>query len=197
MLNKKHFSAIILFAISMTSTVASAQVYVDVAAGSGQWSKSNCGAIVKCTNGTAFKLTGGYTLDKNFSLEASAFTRGNEMAYRDYRDNRPVYVTYAKGRMNGVSLAGVFNYEFNERFSGFTKLGIASLRYKGHWDGITNSLGEASYEHSSTHLLLGAGVKYKLNDNVSLTLALDQFRLKSNLHRPAARVFTVGAQYSF
>ena len=112
MLNKKHLPAIILFAISMTSTAASAQVYVDAAVGSGQWIKSNCIANIKCTSSTAFKLTGGYTLDKNFSLEASAFTRGHEMAYRV---NGPVFETYAKGRTNGVSLAGVFNYEFNER----------------------------------------------------------------------------------
>lgn len=194
MLNKKCLPAIVLLAISMTSAAASAQVYVDAAVGSGQWSKRNCIANLKCTSGTAFKLTGGYTLDKNFSLEASTFTLGEETV----RDTSPEYQTYSKGRTNGVSLAGVFNYEFNERFSGFTKLGIASLsgNGKGHWSDGTFR-GGTSWEHKSTNLLLGAGVKYKLNDNVSLTLGLDQFRLKSNLQKPVARAFTVGAQYSF
>lgn len=194
MLNKKNFPMIFLLAISMISTAASAQVYVEAAVGSGQWSKSNCIANIKCTDGTAFKLTGGYTLDKNFSLEASAFTLGNHTS----KDTASEYQFYAKGRTNGVSLAGVYNYEFNEVFTGYTKLGIASLRGNGkaHWSDST-SRGDSWWEHESTNLLLGAGVKYKLNDNVSLTLALDQFRLKSNLQKPAARAVTVGAQYRF
>lgn len=194
MLSKKLLPAFVLMAISITSTAAQAQVYVDAAVGSGQRSRSSCAGEVKCTwtAGTALKLTGGYALNKDFSLEASLFTLGNE----SYKLSSPYQQYFAKGKTNGVSLAGVFNYEFNETLSGFTKLGIASLRYNGHWTDSTSHT-EKSYEHSDTHLLLGAGIKYKLNENVSLTLGLDQYRIKSNIQKPAARTVSLGAQYRF
>jgi OOP family OmpA-OmpF porin len=195
MLNKKCLPAIALLAMSMMSAAASAQVYVDAAVGSGQWSKwgKNCAGGAKCTSGTAVKLTGGYTLDKNFALEASVFTLGNH----SNKFVSPTFSQTSEGKTNGVSLAGVFNYEFNEGFSGFAKIGIASLRSKDHWTNSAN-LGKTLFsEDTSTHLMLGAGLKYKLNDKVSLTVELDQFRLKSNLQKPVARTFTVGAQYAF
>lgn len=194
MLSQKLLPAFVLLAISMTSTAAHAQVYVEGAVGSGQRSRSSCAGDVKCTwtSNTALKLTGGYALNKDFSLEASLFTLGNET----YKLTSPFQQYVANGKTNGASLAGVFNYEFNEKFSGYTKLGIASLRYNGRWTDSTVA-GEGSFVHSDTHLLLGAGLKYKLNENVSLTLGLDQYRLKSNVQKPAARTVTLGAQYRF
>jgi opacity protein-like surface antigen len=193
MLNKKCLPAIALLAMSMVSAAASAQVYVDASIGSGKWTK-NCAGEVKCTSGTAVKFTGGYTLDKNFALEASVFTLGNHST----KLVTPTIFHMTEGRTNGVSLAGVFNYEFSEGFSGFAKLGIASLREKDHWTNNRIDPGMVTFsETSSTHLMLGAGLKYKLNDKVSLTLELDQFRLKSNYQKPAARALTVGAQYAF
>jgi len=192
MLNKKYLPAIALLAMSMMSAAASAQVYVDASVGSGHWSR-NCAGAVTCTSGTAVKLTGGYTLDKNFALEASVFTLGNHTT----KSTAPIFQQNSEGRTNGVFFAGVFNYEFSQGLSGFAKLGVASLRSKDHWTNSAN-LGKTSFSaDSTTNLMLGAGLKYKLNDKVSLSLELDQFRLKSHLQQSAARTFTVGAQYAF
>jgi OOP family OmpA-OmpF porin len=192
MLNKKCLPVIALLAISMMSAAASAQVYVDAAVGSGHWSR-NCAGAVTCTSGTAVKLTGGYTLDKNFALEASVFTLGSHTT----KSASAISQQNSEGKTNGVSFAGVFNYEFNQEFSGFAKLGIASLRSKDNWTNSSN-LGKTSFSaDSTTNLMLGAGLKYKLNDKVSLTLELDQYRLKSHIQQSAARTFTVGAKYAF
>ncbi|MFZ6818401.1 outer membrane beta-barrel protein [Undibacterium sp. Ji22W] len=192
--NRKTLAGLFVVATSLMSGAASAQGYVGVAVGSTKWS-SVCWGENRCSSGTTTKLTAGYTLDKNFAIEGSIYSLGNysnQLTASNFSQS-------VKGKGNGVSFAGVFNYEFSQDFSGFAKLGIASMHRDVAWNTASASSTPviASEVRNSTQAVLGLGVKYKLNDRVSLTLELEQYRSRYNLNKPEVRTVTTGVQFAF
>lgn len=194
MWNKKTLAGLAFVATTVISGVASAQSYVGVAVGNTKWS-SMCWGENRCSAGTTTKLTAGYALDKNFGIEASVYSLGN---YSTQFTN-PIFSQSSKGKGNGVSVAGVFNYQFSTDFSGFAKLGIATMHTDGTWSNtVENSTPIlASEGRNSTQAVLGLGVKYKLNDKLSLSLELEQYRSRYNLNNPEVRTVATGLQYAF
>jgi len=121
---KNKIRVVAAIAALTLSGFASAQAYLGSSVGQAKW-KDDCKGSVNCdTSGNSYKLFGGYNLDNNFAVEASYFSLGNISA--DFNQKNVTANSKIKGK--GFELAGLYKYDFNNEFSAFAKLGIASTK---------------------------------------------------------------------
>ena len=191
MLKNKVLVTVLALAGVTLSAAASAQVYVGGTVGSSKWN-DDCKYTVKCdTTSTAYKLLGGYALDKNFALEASYFSLGKISATSKVGGiNSSVQV---KG--TGFELAGVVNHSFTDKFGGFAKLGFA--RVTADSNGNVPGVVRLSNDTTSTQPVIGLGLTFQLSDNLALRGEFEQRRLKLGSDKESVRNFSVGLQYAF
>lgn len=197
MQSKNFYSNLIGFELLASSVTASAQVYVGGGLGQAK-PKSHCFSETSCNQSdSAFKLIGGYTIDKNFAIELNYFDFGSQ--HFSYSADQMSTNLDLKSR--ALSLSGLLNYSFTDKFGGFVKAGIAqvksedSLVIKGNGGVVTDYSGHTTFK--DPHVQLGVGLTYKISDRFSLRAEFEQFRLKSRVQRTAFQTVTVGAQYAF
>jgi OOP family OmpA-OmpF porin len=194
MFKTKSLVSIFALASAMLSTSASAQFYAGGSVGSNV-SNEPCFFYSNCTkSNTGYKLFTGYDFNKQFAIEASYLQLGK--AASSFTDG--TIFRNQSLQTSGISLAGVMNHDFTDNFTGFVKLGLASLK---ETDKVKYSSPSTNFNGSSdwtnTNVMFGAGVKYKVNDKVSLRLEFEQYRDKSNVRRNNAQQISAGVQYGF
>lgn len=130
---------------------------------------------------TGAKVYGGYQIDQNWAVEGG-------YTWFDKQDfNRSGVRGDVKSENSYI--AGKYTYAFNDRFSGFAKLGVAYTERK-----LRSNVG--GYNDNDTGLYGGLGVQYKLNQNVSLIGEYERYGKDKELGAKAD-VYTVGVQYDF
>ncbi|WMW80139.1 outer membrane beta-barrel protein [Undibacterium cyanobacteriorum] len=189
MLKKNIFAAVFAVACAMISAQASAQSYLGGTVGRTKWSV-DCTGTNPCSTGAAgFKLYGGYEFNQTFALEGG-YVYLNEVSFN---------ISNLKATFNGrgFDLAGVFKTPEMNRFRGFGKVGAAFM--KGE---LIASVGGAqgSDNNYSTQPLVGFGVLYSVDKNLSLRAEFDHRRVKASGYPDTTsnvNMFSVGLQSSF
>ncbi|MBC3919331.1 outer membrane beta-barrel protein [Undibacterium sp. CY18W] len=190
MLIKKISIIVCATAGMLASSFASAQVYFGGSVG--QSDKGNyCSNSTTCdSKATSYKVFGGYNIDKNFAVESSYFSAGKTSI------NSGLALGRSEQKKTGFSLAGVYNYEFNEAFSGFGKLGFARLKTDSFYD--TSGLPPTNYSYTENHALYGLGLAYKINANLSVRAELEVYNPKTFSNRgTSVSNLSAGLQYNF
>lgn len=149
---KKIAFAILLTAFSVPPAIATG-LYAGAKFGSVSYGYSN----VTNSSQAGFGLLGGYLFNPNFALEI------------EYDDLGGFDST--TGNINGssVGVSGVGYFPFNQQFSIFGKLGIASTTLKD-----TPKPGySGSFTYGNTGITLGFGGQYDASRQVGLRLGID------------------------
>jgi OOP family OmpA-OmpF porin len=132
------------------------------------------------------KIFGGYELDQRWGVEAG---------YTDFRSSDFNYTqagVAGRGSSDGYGtyIAAKMNAPINDQFSAYGKLGVAYSKRS-----LSTNTG-LNYDNHDTGVYAGAGVEYKLNQNVALNAEYERYG-KTKDFGAKADVWTVGVKYSF
>ncbi len=189
MLKKNIFAAAFTVACALISAQASAQSFLGGTVGRAKWNVDCTGADSCSTGAAGFKLYGGYEYNSTFSVE------GGYVYLNEVSANVGALKATFNGR--GFDLAGVFKTPEANKFRGFGKIGAAFM--KGELVASVGAVG-ASDNNYSTQALVGFGVLYAIDKNVSLRAELDHRRVKVSGFNDTTfnvNMFSVGIQSSF
>ena len=115
MLIKKISIILCATAGMLVSSFGSAQTYLGGSVGQND-TNYNCNYSTTCdSKATSFKVFGGYDINKNFAVESSYFSSGKTSVNAGLLGGVEIKKT-------GLSLAGLYKYEFNEALAGFARL---------------------------------------------------------------------------
>ena len=196
-MSKKSILSVLVFSAALFSTSAFAQgVYIAGSAGLGMAAsslKTDNDAVLKAkgysnlntsvTNGTAMDGTLGYSFSPNFAAEVGYFNSGT-LAYSG---------TYTGGtvksdiKVTGFRLAVVGIAPLSEQFSIFGKLGYGMYTTE---NALTIGGASTTTSENKNSIGYGAGVMYKLVDNISLKASYEM--IASDVS-----AFLVGVQIKF
>ncbi|PXX39942.1 outer membrane beta-barrel protein [Undibacterium pigrum] len=174
----------------LASSFASAQAYLGGSVGQND-TANYCNYSTTCdSKSTSFKVFGGYNIDKHFAVESSYFSSGKTSI------NSGLALGHSEQKKTGLSLAGVYNHEFTEVFSGFAKLGIARLKTETSYD--TSGLPGYTASYSRNNALYGVGVSYKINPNLAVRAEFEKYNPHtfSNGGTSSSNL-SAGLQYNF
>ena len=138
--------------------------------------------------GAAFGLRAGYQFDKNWAVEGG-YTRFA---------NTKLTVTglplTATATLNVFDIVGKGTYDFNNGVGIYAKAGIAFLRSSAsaNFAGNTFNLGR----ENATRPTAGVGVKYDINQNVSVDFGINRIFKGGKLDRNAD-TYMFGVTYNF
>ncbi|MBR7801338.1 outer membrane beta-barrel protein [Undibacterium fentianense] len=192
MFKNKVFLSLMLIAGLTVGATASAQVYVAGTTGIAKWNSDCDKGGAKCDTSTnAFKLTGGYNVDKNFALEASYFSLGKLSASATIANT----TASAEAKATGFELAGVLKHQLADGLDGFAKLGIA--RVTADTSASLPNVFSMSADTKSTQPVLGLGVTYALTKDIALRAEVESRRVKIGEEKNTVTGFSVGAQFHF
>ena len=192
MLKKKLFASMMFVVGLAMAATASAQVYVAGTVGQAKWNSDCNQSGVSCDKtGNAYKLIGGYNIDKSFALEASYFSLGKLKANASVAGVKG----YAEAKGTGFELAGVLKRDFTEEFSGFAKLGIA--RVSVDTTATVPAILQFADNTHSTQPVIGLGLTYKVSKEIALRGEIETRRVKIGDEKNSVNNFSVGVQYSF
>jgi OOP family OmpA-OmpF porin len=185
-------------ALALASTAGTAQAkdadpwYAGVDLGAGRVN-IDCSGTTSCDKtGTTSRLTIGKRLNETFSLEGS---------YVDFRGvkasvNQPPFGTISgKFKSTGFEVAGLAHTPEMNGFSGYAKLGVASMKTTGSVS--IPGVGGESVSQRKTTPVVGVGVNYKLSPQLALTAGYDWRRLSLEGEKETAHGLTAGARFSF
>ena len=140
--------------------------YVGLSIGQAQWKDACNGSPISCDDkDTAWRLFGGYMVNRNF---------GVELGYADLGK------ATANGTLSGVSvdasleatawdLSAIGALPFGNNFSVFGRLGVYRANTKAHATGTLGGLSAtASGEDNNNDLTFGVGLTYEFTRNLGL-----------------------------
>ena len=127
---------------------------------------------------TAFKILGGYQINKHF---------GVELGYTDFGKAEQGGITF-KG--NAIELVGVGTLPINDKFAVFGKLGFA----KG--DGEASN-GVVTVSDDSVEVTYGIGVKYNITPVFAVTAEYQKYPDFANSSDTDVSVMSIGVLYRF
>jgi OOP family OmpA-OmpF porin len=136
---------------------------------------------------TAFKLFAGKQLNRFFSVEAGIFNLGTHSFNTNSTTNGSAGGTAgANMRYRGATLDLITQVPFTERFSAYTRLGVAYTIAKTDYTG-NRSVFLADNEEKTAGAHVGLGMEYKFSEALAMrgeyerTRADDGIRTKANL----------------
>lgn len=196
MLKKNLLVSLLAFAgllagVSASAQTSTSQMYVGATVGQAKWN-DDCKGTTSCdTTSNAYKLVGGYNVDKNFALEASYFSLGKISA-----TVKSGSVTgYADGKATGFELAGVVKHNFTDEFGGFAKMGLARVSATANAN-VPGVLSETQ-DTTSTQPVFGLGLTYNMTKELAVRTEFESRRVKLGSDKDRVNNFSVGMQYSF
>ncbi|AMC36668.1 porin [Janthinobacterium sp. B9-8] len=182
---KKNILASLVLSTLIASPVFAEGFYIGADLGS-----SNMSADVNNQNldknNTAWGINGGY----KFSPYLAA-----ELGYRDFGKAEENYygIASASLKAKAVQASVLASYPFNDAFSVFGRLGLASIKLTA--EAKSDLIGySTSSEETETKGLFGIGAQYAFNKNLSLRAEYNQYAKIEDLK---LSTFTIGANYSF
>ncbi|MBY0446162.1 MAG: porin [Burkholderiales bacterium] len=182
---KKNILASLVLSTLIASPVFAEGFYIGADVGSSKMSADvNNNSLDK--NNTAWGINGGY----KFSPYLAA-----ELGYRDFGKTEENYygVVNASVKANAVQASVLASYPFNDAFSVFGRLGVASIKLTAEVNADVVAYSE-SREETETKALFGIGAQYAFNKNFSLRAEYNQY---AKIEDVKLSTFTVGANYSF
>ncbi len=111
---------------------------------------------------TEYGLLGGYSFNQNFAGEVAYTNFGS----KDYSGLLTV-------KSNGFSVSGVGSYPFNDMFSVFAKIGLASTELKAS--------GAVGGSENNTDLTWGIGGQFNINRQIGIRLGYDLYKVGENV----------------
>ncbi|MBY0573480.1 MAG: outer membrane beta-barrel protein [Undibacterium sp.] len=187
---KRQIAVLVLGMVAAVGTASAAEdFYVGGTVGQSKWN-DDCKLTVKCdSTGTAYKVFGGYNVNKNFAIEASILSMGKVSAVSSSLNSR----SDVKGA--GFDIAGVVKHGFTDNLSGFAKLGVARLTTTSDFSAPGMTL--KSTDTSTTQAVYGFGLNYSVTKEFALRAEVDSRRVKVGSDKERVNSFSLGAQYTF
>lgn len=178
-MNKSILSILVASALTVTSSaVFAADEGFYLGGGLGQSRTTNSTTNVS-TTGTSFKLIGGYSLNKNFAVEAE---------YVDLGTFASVTGADVKGTALGVSAVGTL--PLGDTFSLYGKVGVASVS--------TTTTAQPGWillvsgNQSKTGVSAGFGGEFNVAPNAAIRLSFDSYQFDALASTITGRVATYG-----
>lgn len=186
MLKKITMAALLTASGIMTST-AFAQAYVGVSGGLSRWDVDCSGASSCDKSDTGFKIFGGYNLNPSFAIEGAYVDLGKATASG--------FGVSADAQGSGFEIAGVIKAPFTREFTGFAKLGVASMKGEVSGSGFGISTSDSK---TSTQFVGGLGISYALSKEMALRGEWEnrRFDLPGD-DKATVNTYTVGLQLNF
>lgn len=176
---KKIASVLVLSAFAASAFAADQGFYVgaNVGSTSSDYTGSN--------TPTTFNVQGGYQFNRNFAVEAQ---------YSDFGNIAPI----GSLKPTGISAVAVGILPFNDQWSGYGKLGIASVDSKVSGSGLAG--GDGTYK--KTAVTYGIGGQFNVNQALGVRFGVDQYSTGGTqgnwlLSNGKLTVLTVGVAYKF
>ncbi|QBC43968.1 porin [Iodobacter fluviatilis] len=181
---KKNILASLVLSTLIASPVFAEGFYIGADLGS-----SNMSADINDQNfnknNAAWGINGGY----KFSPYLAA-----ELGYRDFgKAEENYFIASASIKAKAVQASVLASYPFNDAFSVFGRLGVASIKTTAKAESRIFGYSK-SKEETQTKALFGIGAQYAFNKNFSLRAEYNQYAKIEDLK---LSTFTVGANYSF
>lgn len=175
-MKKIAISTLLLAAFAAPAFAADEGFYAGIKLGQANYNYTN---LTK-NNPTAFGVLGGYSYNQNIAVEA------------EYADLGSFGNAGTAGKSSAWGIAAVGSYPFNESFSLFGKLGIASTSTKA-----TPVVG-ASHTANKTSATYGLGGQYNVNKSVGIRFGWDAYKVGDAVTGTGtANMYSVGAVFKF
>lgn len=148
-------------------------------------------------NGTQWRLQGGYRINPNLAVEAGYIDFGKTAYNAGYAGGS------AQGsvKAGGLDAAALFILPLNHGFAVFGKAGLVAANVKSELSaGATASAAGGSASAKVVRPLFGAGLTYKLTENVDLRADFDHvdgLGQSDKTGKIGANMFSLGAAYNF
>jgi OOP family OmpA-OmpF porin len=174
-------AAIVAVAIPAT-TLADSGFFVAGSIGSAKFSE-NLDELVFDADSTSFRINAGWRFNDYFAFEGGYHNFGSfDQSYMI--EDEVVDVSL---KADGFTLGFVGNLPLGDRWSLFGRTGAY------FWDGDADINNVTAESPGDTNLYFGAGVKFALNENLSLTADGTRY----DLDGASSNVFSVGLNFNF
>lgn len=151
-----------------------------------------------------FRLGSGYQISPNLSIEANYVDVGKvTVALPGYTSTTTITASVTTA-ISGYQIAGLASTSIGNGFELFAKLGIATMTVDTYLS-LSALAGNATatsanYTFSNTGATMGTGVRYKVNDQLSIRMMyedLGSIKYASNGIPLKVSVLTAGLQFGF
>jgi OOP family OmpA-OmpF porin len=154
-------------------------------------------SITDDSKGNAYKLFGGYQLNKTFALEAGYFSLG-EFGYT--ATTSPVGTRTATIKLQGFNFDLVGLMPLSEKFSAFGRLGLNYAQAKDTFTstGAVPAATNASPSKSEANYKLGVGLQYDFNKSLGMRAEAERYRINDAIGNSGdINMFSLGLVYRF
>lgn len=143
----------------------------------------NTTGVATDNTGNAFKIFGGYQINRNIALEAGFFDLGK---------NRFSASTAASGTLSGETRVQGLNFDLvgtlplTERFSALARVGAQHAWSKDRFSGTGAGAGiPSSSKHNDSNYKVGLGVQYEMTPAFWIRGDVERYRIKDAVGRRA------------
>jgi OmpA-OmpF porin, OOP family len=147
---------------------------------------------------TAYKLFGGYQINRNFAVEAGYFDLGS---FGYTASTVPLGTLSGDVRMKGVNLDLVGTLPITERFSVLGRIGVTSARSSGHFSATGAAAipyASANTRERATNPKVGIGLAYAFTESLSMRAEAERYRMNDSVgNRGHVDMVSVGLVYRF
>ncbi|MBR7783176.1 outer membrane beta-barrel protein [Undibacterium luofuense] len=182
---KKLLISTYFFTGLLTCAAASAQVYIGGSVGRYNWDAACVGISCK-TSDTGFSVFGGYQINSTIAAELSYKDTGTLHTTGSSAGNLP---TDVKGK--SLAISALANAPIYQDLSAFAKFGIGYMRAEIRNGALGN------FDHSSWQPVLGVGLNYKLNKNLTLRGEVESQKFDMSYSKKSMLGYSAGLQYAF
>lgn len=127
-------------------------------------------------NDNAFKVFGGYQINRNIALEAGMYSLGKS---RFTTNTSPAGTFSSATKVRGLNFDVVGTLPFTERFSGLARVGAHHAFSQENYSGTGANAGiAASTKHNNTNYKVGLGVQYELSSAMWIRGEVERYRVK-------------------
>ena len=127
-------------------------------------------------NDNAFKVFGGYQINRNIALEAGYYSLGKS---RFTTLTSPDGSLSSSTKVRGLNFDVVGTLPFTQRFSGLARVGAHHAFSKENYSGTGANAGvAASTKHNNTNYKVGVGLQYELTPALWIRGEVERYRVK-------------------
>ena len=127
-------------------------------------------------NDNAFKVFGGYQINRNIALETGLYSLGKS---RFTTTTSPAGSFSSATKVRGLNFDVVGTLPFTERFAGLARVGAHHAWSKEDYSGTGANAGiAASTKHNNTNFKVGVGLQYELSPAMWIRGEVERYRVK-------------------
>ncbi|MBT9553433.1 MAG: OmpA family protein [Hydrogenophaga sp.] len=132
-------------------------------------------------NDNAFKVFGGYQINRNIALEAGMYSLGKS---RFTTQTSPAGSLSSATKVRGLNFDVVGTLPFTQRFAGLARVGAHHAWSKEDYSGTGANAGiAASTKHNNTNYKVGVGLQYELSPAMWIRGEVERYRVKDSTGR--------------